>query len=483
MDKGIKELFEELLRVFRTSETLPGVPKDIHGVDRTLRMDLAKYAMFLSSSDGNVVYQEASIVSELLDMELSTEFIKEFVEEHNIYSKEFKNTLPVSVRWAIETDNTVYRLKGSTGKADLSLAVILYQMYKYIGLNVLSSDGDVDSQEVEDYEYYNDMIRNRIKDDILFASIVPMLKKADDEIEKNQNVKYYNSVENNINRTEQDTSVDLKDNDEESLEDLIEELNTLTGLEQVKYDVKSLINLLRVSKLRESRGLNPIPLSLHLVFYGNPGTGKTTVARLLARIYKSLGIISKGHLVETDRAGLVGGYVGQTAIKTQEKIDEALGGVLFIDEAYTLYKDDNQGDYGQEAIDTILKGMEDHRNDLIVIVAGYPDLMNDFLNSNPGLRSRFNKYVNFEDYTPNELTKIFFGMCQKGGFSVTKDCIMYVRDVFVKRCKNKDAYFANAREARNLFENSIIKQANRLATNLNVSDQELSTLKKEDVKD
>ena len=173
-----------------------------------------------------------------------------------------------------------------------------------------------------------------------------------------------------------------------------------------------LVGLMQMQLQREKQGLKTVPVSQHLVFSGNPGTGKTTVARILAQLYKEIGVLSSGHLVEVDRSGLVAGYVGQTAIKTQEKIDEAIGGVLFIDEAYTLVKEQSN-DFGQEAIDTLLKAMEDNRRNLIVIVAGYTNEMNKFIESNPGLKSRFNKYIEFPDYSLCELEQIFTNMCKQ----------------------------------------------------------------------
>ncbi|MBR3231485.1 MAG: AAA family ATPase [Lachnospiraceae bacterium] len=263
----------------------------------------------------------------------------------------------------------------------------------------------------------------------------------------------------------------------------MEELNELIGLEAVKHDVKEIAALVKMQKLRESRGMKTPDTSLHLVFSGNPGTGKTTIARILAKIYREIGALSKGQLVEVDRSNLVAGYVGQTAIKTRKKIDEAMGGILFIDEAYTLARSEGGNDFGQEAIDTILKAMEDHRDDFVVIVAGYTDLMQKFINSNPGLKSRFNKYIEFPDYTAEELIAIFDMRCNKYGYVFTPEAREQVNAIIIEREKNKGPNFANARDVRNLFEKIITNQATRIAELAEPSDTDLTTITVDDLTD
>lgn len=267
----------------------------------------------------------------------------------------------------------------------------------------------------------------------------------------------------------------------EKLEDLLAELDGLCGLEKVKQDVKSLINLVKVRRLRQQAGLPVPPMSLHLVFMGNPGTGKTTVARLLARIYHAIGVLSKGQLVEVDRSGLVAGFVGQTALKTQEVIEKAKGGVLFIDEAYALANQDAPNDFGREAIEVLLKGMEDHREDLIVIVAGYTDLMNRFIHANPGLESRFNKYVHFDDYNGAQLMEIFRSMCRKNGYTLDAQAEAGAQRAFQEMYERRDENFGNARDVRNVFEGAVSRQANRLAGIENPGKETLMALTLEDL--
>ena len=265
--------------------------------------------------------------------------------------------------------------------------------------------------------------------------------------------------------------------------DPYQELDDLIGLGSVKEEVRSLANFVKLQKQREAQGLKTAKVSYHLVFYGSPGTGKTTVARIVGRIYKDLGVLKKGHTVETDRAGLVGEYVGKTGPKTDTVIMKALDGVLFIDEAYSLVPESGSGqDYGQEAISTILKRMEDYRDRLVVIVAGYKDEMQRFIDSNPGLQSRFNRYIDFPDYTGAELTDIFKMYMKKNQYTIDGDAEAYLRTRFDIVVEKKDRNFGNARFARNVFEKSIQAQANRLSGKSNLTKSQLTELTIDDLK-
>ena len=266
----------------------------------------------------------------------------------------------------------------------------------------------------------------------------------------------------------------------EKIEDLLAELDSYIGLKVVKDEVLDLINMVQVYKLRQQHDLPTTDMSLHMVFTGNPGTGKTMMARMMARIYRSLGILSKGQLVEVDRSGLVAGYVGQTALKTQKVIEKAMGGVLFVDEAYAL-NGRSENDFGQEAIDTLLKAMEDHRDDLIVIVAGYTELMEEFVHSNPGLESRFNRFLNFPDYTVQEMMDIFDMRCRKSGYELAEDARGLLRSLLALLSLDVKG-FGNARGVRNLFERTVAAQANRLAALPDVTREMLMTLTADDLR-
>lgn len=262
--------------------------------------------------------------------------------------------------------------------------------------------------------------------------------------------------------------------------DSMSELDSLIGLTRVKEEVRSLKNFVEVQQKRERQGLKKASVSYHCVFSGSPGTGKTTVARIVASIYKELGLLKKGHLVEVQRADLVAEYLGQTAPKVNAKIDEALDGILFIDEAYTLAQG-KEDSFGQEAIDTLLKRMEDDRDRLVVIVAGYSNEIKTFIDSNPGLQSRFNRYINFDDYSHIELMEILLRNLKKGEYHISEDAHRKAFQVIYREVQKKDAHFGNARFVRNLFEKIIQRQANRLSKVPNPTRAQLMEITEEDI--
>jgi AAA lid domain/ATPase family associated with various cellular activities (AAA) len=263
-----------------------------------------------------------------------------------------------------------------------------------------------------------------------------------------------------------------------SVAEVMAELDGLIGLDNVKAEVRRLTSMLQVQQIRADRGLPVIEVSHHLVFTGNPGTGKTTVARLLSQIYRALGVVSKGHLVETDRSKLVAGFVGQTAIKTRETLESALGGTLLIDEAYALARG-GDNDFGREAIDTLVKFMEDHRDDLAIVAAGYTTEMADFIDANPGLKSRFTRTISFPDYTDDELVSIFLDLGEKSQYACSDDALERVRHFISAEPRTRG--FGNARFVRNLFESAVAHQAQRVAPLSDPSDEQLTTLTAADI--
>ena len=272
-----------------------------------------------------------------------------------------------------------------------------------------------------------------------------------------------------------------KEAKEQRVAKLLDELNQLVGLDNVKEEVRSLVNLIKVRRMREEYKLPAMDMSYHMVFTGNPGTGKTTVARLVARIYRELGILSEGQLIETDRSRLVAGYVGQTAINVREVVEQAIGGVLFIDEAYALVSPDTTNDYGSETVDTLVKMMEDHRDDLVVIVAGYREEMEQFLRSNTGLISRFNKFITFEDYSEQQLLEILTVMAEQAGMVVEDTAVKKLGLYLASMNEQERRDFGNARGVRNVFERMIVNQANRIVLLEEPTKEQLITLTAQDV--
>ena len=265
------------------------------------------------------------------------------------------------------------------------------------------------------------------------------------------------------------------------IDEILDKLNNLVGLKEVKTEINSLINVIKVRKMREIMKMPAMDMSYHMVFTGNPGTGKTTVARLVAKIYQELGILSKGTLIETDRSGLVAGYVGQTALKVKEVVESAIGGVLFIDEAYALSNQGNSNDFGGEVLDTLVKMMEDHRDDLVVIVAGYPKEMDAFLKANTGLISRFNRFISFEDYSVDELVEILQVMAKDAGLILKEEALTLVRSQLEAKTPEEMERFGNARGIRNMFEKIVVNQANRIVLCEEPTEEILRTILPEDI--
>ncbi|MBD5555550.1 MAG: AAA family ATPase [Roseburia sp.] len=425
------------------------------------RDDLLRFAIFLANADGRIEKNEIEIICEYLNLnadESEAERLKSLAGINDGFADE----VPESLKYAVLAD-AGQKLNPDPYKGQK--AMIFYDTFKLLGQTILA----VNPREVSDvtglkFTLYVDRMEKFIKELAVWYA---------------GNQKIYRPVEPAIPDSETESEK------AEKLEELLEKLNSLIGLENVKHQVGSLVNLIRVQKMREKQGMKTSSVSKHMVFMGNPGTGKTTVARMLAEIYKYLGVLRKGQLVEVDRSGLVRGYVGQTATRVQEVVDEALGGILFIDEAYSLTVNKGEGDFGQEAVDTLLKAMEDHRDDLIVIVAGYTDLMDQFLESNPGLRSRFNNFIRFEDYTAEQMMDILKKNLAEQEYKLSDDAKKAAFEMLKKRAGNKPENFANARDVRNFMEHAITNQASRIVKMEHAGEDKeiLGTIEAEDLQD
>lgn len=471
MDKSLQKNLDTIYELCDKAEALPMSAKSSYGSYRqALKTEFeGVFGYWLLHTDldekGTVEF-----VRDCLDYRITAEAMKRLPTEYPLKSNLKKYTLELVERFII-LDN---KMHSNDDDYTSSVAHFVYMLLLQMTIEMVKKLPKLSEKSVD---FIDDFLKNMQRHVIQEVNFSINASKM--------NIKDLNKRKSNTDDDDEDENENIEQAPEvtETLEELMAQLQALTGLEAVKKDVNSMINMLKIQQIRQQRGMQTTPMSLHMVFYGNPGTGKTTVARLIAKIYYRLGVLSKGHLIETDRSGLVGSYVGQTALKVKKVVKQALGGILFIDEAYTLTRSQSGNDFGQEAVDTLLKCMEDRRSDLLVIVAGYPELMTQFIASNPGLQSRFNKYINFVDYKPHELLAIFESMCKKQGYQLSDKAKVFAKNYFERLYENRDENFANGRDVRNCFEKAIARQANRLAMRSNWTNEQLARLEVADLSD
>ena len=433
-----------------------------------MKLEMVLYLIYIACYEHRILNSEVRFIQQVSGMYLFKDQMMMYYYERQLGDGSFERKIPKSMQECVRLDVRAKREGRRTTYGQETA-----NLYRELGQAMISYNTDTDPTELENMTRYILNLQKYLKKyEVNAGNAANGLKDVKERPIPKKNGGSAPKAKDAVSETEEK---------EKTSDELLDELNSLIGLERVKEEVNNLINLLKIKQMRKERGLPQVIMSMHLVFMGNPGTGKTTVARILAQLYRGLGILTTGQLVETDRSGLVSGYIGQTATKVMEVVESALGGVLFIDEAYTLTANTGSNDFGQEAVDTLLKAMEDHRDDLVVIVAGYTERMEHFLQSNPGLRSRFNTFIFFEDYEPQELTQIFESMCQKNRYELSQEAKAFLAAYFQERCENKPENFANAREARNLFEKTITQQANRLVGYDAVSDEQLVCIEKEDL--
>lgn len=436
-------------------------PKQGETIVEILQRDIITFCAYLAQCDGELDSDEVDFINMFFRQELEPDQIAGLVRNKEIEDESWLQKPCRSFDYFLKPK--LLNTPESKGKY-YNITNVYYKAFDRIGHEVMSCNRDFNDEQLLRITDYLCMLREYIKKEQL------VYQEEEQEVlqeELNAQVTIHTNAEvTHLEKTE--------------IDELIEEMNDFIGLESVKQEVQKLISFIKVNKLRKENGLKVHEFSNHLVFLGNPGTGKTTFARLLAKIYYALGVAETDKFVEVDRSGLVAGFVGQTSQKVQEVIDQAKGGVLFIDEAYALSNNGGDNDFGREAIDILTKAMEDLREELIVIVAGYPEPMNEFLDINPGFRSRFNRTFVFEDYTTDELMKILEGMEAKLEYRGDGETKKFIRSKIQEKLLQKTEDFANARAMRNYLEAAILKQSQRLVQQTEIQKEDLTTLKVED---
>ena len=496
--------------------------------------DMLNFLIYLAYADGRLNKEEFRYINMLMNLNFTEEGMRRYAEDWGLMTESIKERRPLSLEPFVRSD--IGPETGELSSQYYDLTMLYVSTFNYIGTDLISCNNGTTNGELESLSSYIEMLKRNIeeirekmaaykptiafksgssvrKEELPDYSDEEMLEYQEDLISGDRILKDTNKASGELGReyktlqlrdkeisrqldeaVKSSASVSAKaeskaegqaatavDVDEINIGNLLAELNSLIGMESVKHEINNLVNLLKICKIRQEKGLQLPPTTNHMVFLGNPGTGKTTVARILSKIYKGLGILSKGHLVEVDRSGLVAGYMGQTAEKVMEVVEEAKGGILFIDEAYALSSNKQDGDFGQEAIDILNKAMEDYRDDLIVIAAGYHDEMQDFLDANPGLRSRFNRTIRFPDYTAEELVVIMTNRATKLDYHFSEEALDFVKHKFEKTLQFPPNNFGNARSVRNYLDRVINNQANRLVVETDYDEEELTTLSLKDV--
>ena len=500
----------------------------------TFRTDLLHFLIYLAYSDGSINKEEVKYINLLFGTQFDERMIRDYADRWGLRTESIRDHAPRSLNSFVRSN--IGAETGEISDGDYDLVQLYVTTFNYIGNDLIACNEEVAASEIQALSSYIELITQeieRVRDDmeeykptIAFKSGSKVKQEerpdysywsdtfetrrtkistpehpAEDTSMEREDRRTATETEETFRtpdaaeagkpfrmRTEQPAVQTLSDqkerkkefNTEIDIQTLLKQLNDLTGMQSVKTEINNMINLLKICKIREENGLQTPPVTNHMVFLGNPGTGKTTVARILAKIYHGLGVLSKGHLVEVDRSGLVAGYMGQTSEKVTEVIEKAKGGILFIDEAYAL-ANGQQGDFGQEAIDILNKAMEDNREDLIVIAAGYHDEMQDFLDANPGLRSRFNRTIEFPNYDAAELVEIMSNRAKSLDYTLTDDAVQYVQDTFTRILACPPENFGNARSVRNYLDRVIHNQANRLIAENNFKEEDLTKLTLADV--